>query len=99
MTLTNRKLLSIWRKNLNFQFQELEKRIESQKNQMKEEERKLVHFEKELDRALSEKQKLQMEIEEQRAAIEEVEAREAKMKNVAKQREEELKVIQDALEY
>ena len=77
----------------------MEKRIESQKNQMKEEERKLVHFEKELDRALSEKQKLQMEIEEQRAAIEEVEAREAKMKNVAKQREEELKVIQDALEY
>ena len=60
---------------------------------MKEEEKKLEHFEKELDRALVEKQKLQMEIEEQRAAMEEVEAREAKLKNAAKQKDEELKVI------
>ena len=75
---------------------ELEKRIESQKHQMKEEEKKLVHFEQELDRALCEKQKLQMEMEEQRAAMEEAKAREAKLKNAAKQREEELKVIQAA---
>ena len=60
---------------------------------MKEEEKKLEHFEKELDRALMEKQKLQMEIEDHRAAIEEVEAREAKLKNAAKQKDEELKVI------
>ena len=84
-------------KQVNFVYlKELEKRIESQKNQMKEEEKKLVHFEQELDRALCEKQKLQMEMEEQRAAMEEAKAREAKLKNAAKQREEELKVIQAA---
>ena len=59
---------------------------------MKEEEKKLEHFEKELDRALIEKQKLQMEIEDQLAIIEEVEAREAKLKNVVNQKDEELKV-------
>ena len=72
-------------KQVNFVYlKELEKRIESQKNQMKEEEKKLVHFEQELDRALCEKQKLQMEMEEQRAAMEEAEAREGKIEECGK---------------
>ena len=49
--------------------------------------------EKELDRALGEKQKLQMEIEEQKAAAEEAEGREAKMRLEAEQRLEQIKVI------
>ena len=49
--------------------------------------------EKELDRALGEKQKLQMEIEEQKAAAEESEGREAKMRLEAEQRLEQIKVI------
>ena len=48
--------------------------------------------EKELDRALGEKQKLQMEIEEQQAAAEEFERREAKSKAEALQRMEQIKV-------
>ena len=47
----------------------------------------------ELDRALGEKQKLQMEIEEQKAAAEESEGREAKMRLEAEQRLEQIKVI------
>ena len=49
-------------------------------------------FGKELDRALGEKQGLQMEIEEQKAAMKEFEMREAKMRLEAKQKEEEIKV-------
>ena len=49
-------------------------------------------FGKELDRTLGEKQKLQMEIEEQKAAMREIEIREAKMKLEAIQRDEDLKV-------
>ena len=49
-------------------------------------------FGKELDRTLGEKQKLQMEIEEQKAAMREIEIREAKMKLEAVQRDEDLKV-------
>ena len=41
---------------------------------------------------MGEKQKLQMEIEEQRAAIQENERREAEMKQEAKNRDEEIKV-------
>lgn len=51
------------------------------------------HFERELDRALGEKQKLQMEIEEHRAAMEELEAREAKMRLEAKLKENEIMVL------
>lgn len=50
------------------------------------------HVERELDRALGEKQKLLIEMEEQRAAMEEIETKEAKMKLEALQREEEIKV-------
>ena len=49
-------------------------------------------FGKELDRTLGEKQKLQMEIEEQKAAMREIEIREVKLKLEAAQREEDLKV-------
>ena len=49
-------------------------------------------MEKELDRALGEKQKLQMEVEEQQAAAEEFERRETKMRLEAQQRLEEIKV-------
>ena len=49
-------------------------------------------FGKELDRALGEKQKLQMEIEEQRAAMQEIEMRETKMKQEAKLKDDEMKV-------
>ena len=49
-------------------------------------------MEKELDRALGEKQKLQMEIEEQQAAAEEANQREAKMRLEAEERLEQIKV-------
>lgn len=48
---------------------------------------------KELDRALSEKQKLLMEIEEQKAAMEEFDTIEAKLKLEAQRKEDEIKVI------
>ena len=41
---------------------------------------------------MGEKQKLQMEIEEQRAAMQEIEMRETKMKQEAKLKDEEIKV-------
>ena len=50
------------------------------------------HVERELDRALAEKQKLQMEIEDHIAAQDEIERRVAKLKHEALQRAQDMKV-------
>lgn len=54
---------------------------------------KIRNVTQELDRALSEKQGLLIEIEEQKAALEEFDAIEAKWKFEAQRKEDEIKVI------
>ena len=52
------------------------------------------HVEKELDRALAEKQKLQMEIEDHLAEREEMEENKATLQMQLKKKDDEIKVIQ-----